>query len=81
MNGRNTILKLIKDKKVNASAMARAIDSTRQNLYTILHNNGKQDMSTERLVAMANYLDYDVMLVPKSSSDKVRGIIITRGEE
>lgn len=81
MNGRRTILSIIKDKRVNASALARAIGSNRQNVYTILHNDGKQDLSTDKLVAMANYLDYDVMLVPKSTSDKVKGYVISRGEE
>lgn len=80
MNGRKTLLTIIKKRAINASAMASAIGSNRQNLYTILHSDGKQDLSTDKLVAMANYLDYDVVLVPKSLSDKVDGIIITRGE-
>ncbi len=81
MNGRKTILEIIKEKAVNASAMARAIGSNRQNLHTMLHNDGKQDLSTDKLVAMANYLDYDVMLVPKTVSEKTKGYIISRTDD
>ncbi len=81
MNGRKTLLAIIKEKAVNASAMARAIGSNRQNLYTMLHNDGKQDLSTDKLVAMANYLDYDVMLVPKTVSEKTKGYIINRSDD
>ncbi len=77
MLGKDAIIKLIKEKGVNQSAMARAIGITRQNLYTTLTTDTTKDPTVNKLVKMANYLDYDVMLVPKSASDKVKGIIIT----
>jgi len=81
MLGKDIISKIIKDKGINQSAMARALEITRQNLFITLNTETTKDTTVTKLVAMANYLDYDVMLVPKSISDKTKGYIVTRGEE
>lgn len=81
MLGKDIIIKIIKDKGINQSAMARALEITRQNLFITLNTETTKDTTVTKLVAMANYLDYDVMLVPKSISDKTKGYIVTRGEE
>ena len=80
MLAKEIISKIIKERGVNGSAMARALGITRQNLHTTLTTSTTKDTTVTKLVAMANYLDYDVMLVPKSASDKVKGYIITKGE-
>lgn len=81
MNGKGIIRKIIEEQNINASKMARALGASRQVLHTILHNTTSKDVTVDKLVAMANYLDYDVMLVPKTASQNTKGYIVTRGEE
>lgn len=81
MNGKGIIRTIIKEQNINASKMARALDTSRQVLHTTLHTSTTKDVTVDRLVAMANYLDYDVMLVPKTVSQNTKGYIVTRGEE
>ena len=76
MNVREIVNNLIKDKKASNAKMARAIGTTPQNLHNKLHRDDREDLKVNMLVSIANYLDYDVVLVPKSRSDKVGGIII-----
>lgn len=64
MKGKNTIRLLAEEAKVSLSKMARAVGITRQNMNCKLNN--KSDLSLEDLVKFAEYLDYDVVLVPKS---------------
>lgn len=78
MLGKSIISKLIKERGINGSAMARALGITRQNLYVTLNTDTTKDTTVNKLVGMANYLDYDVMLVPKSISEKTKGYIITK---
>ena len=81
MNGKNTIRKIVKENNINISKMARALGNAKQTLHTILNTNQTKDLTVEKMVAMANYLDYDVMLVPKTVSQNTKGYIITREEE
>jgi len=81
MNGKNTIRQIIKEQGINSAKMARALDTSRQVLHTTLSTGTTKDMTVNKLVAMANYLDYDVMLVPKTVSQNTKGYIITREEE
>ena len=81
MLGKEIINKIIKDRGINSSAMARSLGISRQNLHVTLNTDTTRDTTVNKLVAMANYLDFDVMLVPKSASDKVKGFVITRGDE
>lgn len=80
MNGKNTIKKILADTKGNAAALARFMGITRQGLQSML-GIGNKDVKVTTLVKMAQFLDYDVMLVPKSASDKVKGYIIGIEEE
>jgi len=75
MKAINIIKKLIEEKDVNKSAMARSMGIARQQLNNVLTREG--GINVETLIKMANYLDYDVVLVPKSRSEKV-GIIVTQ---
>ena len=81
MNGKEIIKQVIKEQNINASKMARAIGITKQNLFITLNTDTTKDPTVSKLVAMANYLDYDVMLVPKTASQNTKGYIVTRGEE
>jgi len=81
MNGKEIIKQVIKEQKINASKMARAIGITKQNLFITLNTDTTKDTTVSKLVAMANYLDYDVVLVPKTVSQNTKGYIVTRGEE
>ena len=81
MNGKEIIKQVIKEQNINASKMARAIGITKQNLFITLNTGTTKDTTVSKLVAMANYLDYDVMLVPKTVSQNTKGYIVTRGEE
>lgn len=80
MNGKSTIKKIMKDENINLSKMARALGNAKQTLHTILNTDTTRDMTVDKLVSMANYLDYDVMLVPKTASQNTKGHIITREE-
>lgn len=80
MNGKNTVRKILADTKANVSALARFMGITRQGLQSML-GSGNKDVKVTTLVKMATYLDYDVMLVPKSASDKVKGYKIDIEEE
>ena len=73
MLGKSIISKIIKERGINGSAMARALGITRQNLFITLNTDTTKDVTLTKLVAMANYLDYDVMLVPKSASETTKG--------
>lgn len=76
MNAKNTIRKIMKDNNINGSALARFMGITRQGLQSML-GTGNKDVKVTTLVKMAQFLDYDVMLVPKSASEKVKGFIIS----
>lgn len=76
MNAKNTIRKIMKDNNTNGSALARFMGITRQGLQSML-GTGNKDVKVTTLVKMAQFLDYDVMLVPKSASEKVKGYIIS----
>lgn len=80
MNGKNTIKRIIKEEKVNAAKMARALGTSRQVLYNTLNVSTTKDVTVNKLVALANYLDYDVMLVPKTASHNTKGYIIDKEE-
>ena len=80
MNAKNTIKKIMADGKENGSALARFMGISRQGLHSML-GSGNKDVKVTTLVKMAQFLDYDVMLVPKSASDKVKGYIVGLEEE
>lgn len=81
MNGKGIIKEIIKTQNINASKMARALNTSRQVLHTTLNTTTTKDVTVDKLVSMANYLDYDVMLVPKTVSQNTKGYIVSREAE
>lgn len=81
MKAREIIKNLMKEQNVQCSKVARALGTTSQNLYNKLHMSYGNDLKLDTLIGIANYLDYDVMLVPKTRSDLVGGTVLTNDDQ
>ncbi len=81
MKAREVIKKIMEEQNVKCAKVARAMGTSTQNVYNKLYNDKvSSDLKLDTLIAMANYLDYDVCLVPKTRSDLIGGAILSNEE-
>lgn len=72
MNAKEAIKKIMAEKGVKTTELSRLMGVSVQNIWNTLNYDYSKSMTVEKLAALAEKMNYKVMLVPYES--KVQGV-------
>lgn len=72
---REVIKMLIEKDNTNISKLGRLLGKSKNAIWNLINRNTSH-INQDDLIRIANYLDYDLVLVPKSRSENCGGYIL-----